>query len=149
MKEVISKELIHIKYDAKDWEDAVTFCGNLLERAGYVKPAYVQAMVNTVKALGAYIVIAPGLAMPHARESDGVLKSGISIVTLKKPIDFGNKDHDPVYLLIGLAGKGDDRHMDMMAAIANIFEDESMVYKIASWDDPNQIAEVFYGKEEC
>lgn len=41
---------------------------------GCIKESYIDAMVNTVKNMGPYIVIAPGIAMPHAAPEDGVLK---------------------------------------------------------------------------
>lgn len=136
-------DAIQLKYDAKDWEDAVRTCGELLVKTGCVESGYVDGMVETVKTLGPYIVIAPGLAMPHAKRTAGVVKSGISVLTLKSPISFGNADNDPVYMLIGLAGTNDDLHLDILSAISDIFEDESRVYEIAKWDDKGKVAEVF------
>ena len=56
-------------------------------------------MINAVEELGPYIVIIPHIAIAHARPSDNVLKNGISLITLKEPVEFGNKDNDPVYYI--------------------------------------------------
>lgn len=48
--------------------------GELLEKSGAIEPRYIDAMINTVKEIGPYIVIAPGIAMPHARPEAGAKK---------------------------------------------------------------------------
>lgn len=45
--------------------------------------------------MGAYIVVCPGVAMPHARYEDGVNKVAISFLRLKNPVFFYGKDKEP------------------------------------------------------
>lgn len=146
MKTLITAENIRLGVSAADWQEAVLAAGRILEEQGYVTPEYVDAMVETVKVLGPYIVVAPGLAMPHAKSTRGVLKSGISIVTLRSPIEFGNADNDPVHILVGLAGANDDFHLDILQAIASIFEDEGMVEELAACTSPQGLAKIFNEK---
>ena len=40
-------------------------------------------MINNVKEIGSYIVIAPKVAIPHARPEDGTNKLGISFLKLE------------------------------------------------------------------
>ena len=91
MKNLVNVRDIKLKVPVRDWQDAVIKTGSILEQNGYVKHEYVDAMIQTVKTLGPYIVVAPGLAMPHAKSTNGVLKSGISIMTLANPVEFGNE----------------------------------------------------------
>lgn len=143
MEKLVSVKDIELHVSAEDWQDAVRRSGAILVNNGYVREEYVDAMIQTVKTLGPYIVVAPGLAMPHARSSNGVLKSGISIMTLSEPVVFGNESNDPVYLLIGLAGSNDDLHLKIMQAIATIFGDESMLGRIVTCEDKAAVAEIF------
>ncbi len=147
MNKLVSVKDIELQVPAADWQEAVRKSGAILVNNGYVSEEYVDAMIQTVKSLGPYIVVAPGLAMPHARSSNGVIKSGISIVTLSKPVEFGNKSNDPVYLLIGLAGSNDDLHLKIMQTIATVFEDESMMGRIAACENKAAIAEIFNNVE--
>ena len=147
MKNLVNVRDIKLKVPVRDWQDAVIKTGSILEQNGYVKHEYVDAMIQTVKTLGPYIVVAPGLAMPHAKSTNGVLKSGISIVTLANPVEFGNESNDPVHMLIGLAGTNDSLHLDILQAIATIFEDESMLQKMAACDNEEEIAEIFNNVE--
>ena len=147
MAKLVSERDIELNVSVRDWQDAVEKSGAILVNNGYVTEGYVEAMVQTVKNLGPYIVVAPGLAMPHARSSHGVLKSGISIMTLSGSVKFGNKSNDPVYLLIGLAGSNDDLHLKIMQTIATVFEDESKLKEIVSCQNKVAIAEIFNNVE--
>ena len=40
---------------------------------------------------GPYIVIAPGLALAHARPGPEVLADGLAVVTLAEPVPFGHR----------------------------------------------------------
>ncbi len=144
---ILDENNIELKVRAKDWREAVKKSGAILARNGYVEERYINAMVETVKELGPYIVVAPGLALPHAKRSDGVIKSGISIITLDEPIEFGNSANDPVYVLIGLSGSNDQAHLQILQAIASVFEDEKLVYKIAESNCKKEIVAIFNGIE--
>ena len=50
-------------------------------------------------------------------------------------------------MLIGLAGTNDSLHLDILQAIATIFEDESMLQKMAACDNEEEIAEIFNNVE--
>ena len=98
LKEVLTKESIVANYHAQDRNDAVCESGRLLVRIGAADPAYVEAMVKNLEVNGTYIVIAPGIAMPHARPEAGAKRVGFSLVTLAQPIAFGHPTNDPVKL---------------------------------------------------
>ncbi|WP_125579020.1 PTS sugar transporter subunit IIA [Lacticaseibacillus suibinensis] len=102
-------------------EQAIRQAGALLVSGGFATPFYTQAMLTSFKANGAYFVIAPGIAMPHARPENGVLVDGISLLTLQTPLDFGNAANGPADLIIGLAATGADRHIQLIQAIAKAF----------------------------
>ena len=131
MAELISEKDVRLKVAAGDWKEAIKKCGELLVENHYVEDRYVTAMIETAKELGPYIVMAPGVAMPHARNTDGVIKSGLSIITLEHPVNFGNPDNDPVSVVVGLAGSSDETHIMLLQAIASVFGEEGTASKIA------------------
>ncbi|MCI1894683.1 MAG: PTS sugar transporter subunit IIA [Lactobacillus sp.] len=100
---------------------AIEEAGKLLVAGGFATPAYTQAMLTSFQTNGAYFVIAPGIAMPHARPESGVLVNGISLLTLQTPLDFGNAANGPADLIIGLAATGADRHIQLIQAVAQAF----------------------------
>lgn len=107
---------------ASDWRTAVEISGQLLVEAGNAEDRYVEAMLRTVEELGAYAVIAPGVAIPHARPEDGANKVGLSLVTLSRPVEFGSKENDPVDLLFGFSTTDAEAHVELLQALADFIE---------------------------
>lgn len=124
LSDYLTPDLIRLRVSVPDWADAVRAAGELLVKAGKCEPRYIQAMIDAVHELGPYMVLAPGLALAHARPEDGVLQMGMSLVTLDPPVDFGSEDNDPVSLVIAFGGTDKTRHIGMLAELAQFLEDE-------------------------
>ncbi|GEH95380.1 L-ascorbate-specific enzyme IIA component of PTS [Escherichia coli O145:H28] len=103
---------IRLQAEAETWQDAVKIGVDLLVAADVVEPRYYQAILDGVEQFGPYFVIAPGLAMPHGRPEEGVKKTGFSLVTLKKPLEFNHDDNDPVDILITMAAVDANTHQE-------------------------------------
>jgi PTS system ascorbate-specific IIA component len=123
--EYLTAEQIRLQIAAPDWRAAVRSAGELLELAGVCEPRYVEAMIAAVERLGPYMVLAPGIALAHARPEDGVLKPGLSIVTLATPVAFGSPENDPVRLVIAFGGVDHTSHIGMLQELALFLMQES------------------------
>lgn len=88
---------------------------------------------------GPYVVIAPGLALAHARPGPAVIGNGLSIVTLDEPVNFGHPHNDPVKVVLGLALVNADEHLAAVAAVANVFNDSQAIEELAA---ASSVAEV-------
>lgn len=119
--DLIIEELIDVNVKCKDWKEAISKGAKLLENKGFVKESYKEAIINNFKELGPYMVIAPGIVLSHARPEAGVNETGISIITLENPIEFGSELNDPVKLIITLAAKDNTSHLDFLAKLMEIF----------------------------
>ena len=117
--DAIDERAIAVGAEAASWQAAVELCGGLLVESGVAEERYVPAMVRTVEELGPYVVIAPGVAIPHARPENGAIKPGISLVILQEPVEFGSEENDPVDLLFGFATTGADAHDELNTALAD------------------------------
>lgn len=126
LQEMIRTENILLDYPAKDWRDAVRTAGDLLYQNGSVMRKYSDKMIEKAVELGPYIVILPGVALPHAGFEDGVLRSDISFVTLRHPVRFGRKDYDPVRLVIGLAVSEKIDHIDALNMLIELLQKKGM-----------------------
>lgn len=124
---------------AQDWKDAIRLAGKGLEDSGFTTSAYTQEMIDTVEKMGPYIVIAPGLALAHSRPSAAVLHTGLSWVRLSIPVPFGNKANDPVSLVIGLAGKNEEEHLQVMSAIAKSLSNPTTKDELNNAQSPEAI----------
>ena len=109
---------IALGQQARTWEEAVRRAGDLLVREGVCEPSYVRDMVDTVRELGPYIVVTPGVALAHARPKGSVLRNGIAVATFPEGVRFGNPDNDPVYVVFAIAAVTDDEHLGLFQEVA-------------------------------
>jgi PTS system ascorbate-specific IIA component len=130
---------ISLGVEADDWRAAVRAVGEALHASGLAEPAYSERMISMVEEYGPYIVIAPGLAMAHARPGPDVHGSGLAVVTLAHPVAFGHAHNDPVSVVIGLAATEADAHVASVAALANVFNDEAIVPALAAARDADAV----------
>lgn len=130
LEEVLTEDLVETHYCAKDSDDAVREAGRLLVKKGVAKEEYIEAMIENVRINGTYIVIAPGIAMPHARPEEGALGIGFSLITLEQPVNFGHPKNDPVQLVVALCAIDHQTHLNALADLAELLSDEENVQKI-------------------
>jgi len=130
LKDLLTEDVIEVQVEVDDWEEAVRYGGNLLVNTCAAKESYVSAMIESVKTIGPYIVIAPGIAMPHARPEAGALKTGFSLITLKEPVCFGNKENDPVYIVACICSTDHTSHVKALSELVNLFGNEENIHAI-------------------
>ncbi|MFO8035258.1 MAG: PTS sugar transporter subunit IIA [Anaerolineales bacterium] len=124
LKEFIRPALISLQVKVSNWEEAVRKAGNLMVQAGYCEDRYVDAMVQAVSDMGPYMVLAPGIALAHARPEDGMLKVGMSLINLAVPVEFGSEKNDPVSLVIAFGGVDKEKHVKMLQHLSQFLLDE-------------------------
>ena len=130
LSDLLTEDTIILKELVADWREAIEKAGEALVKTGAVEPRYIPAMMKFKEELGPYIVIAPGIALPHSRPEDGVLKPRFCLMTLKRPVEFGHEDNDPVDIVIAFAAVDNKQHIKALALLANLLSDSDVVKKI-------------------
>lgn len=146
LKEILTTDLIQAKFSAESRDEAVRESGRLLVEKGLADEAYIEAMLKNVEVNGTYIVIAPGIAMPHARPEEGALGIGLSIVTLKEPVVFGHPKNDPVKIVVGLCAIDHQSHLKALTELADILMNEKKVEEIINADSQQEIMKIIKGE---
>lgn len=131
----LSPDAVVIGAEVADWRAAVRVAGAALVASGAALPGYSDEMIRMIEEHGPYVVIAPGLALAHARPGSSVLADGLSIVTLATPIPFGHPHNDPVTVVLGLAITSIEGHLESIADLANVFNDSSAIPALATAPD--------------
>lgn len=119
---LIDNQSIKLHASASSWKDAVKIGTDMLIASGAIESRYHDAIISSVETLGPYIIIAPNLALPHARPEQGVVKTAFALVTLDTPVTFDGED-EPVDVLITLAGSSSDEHMEGLMEVTQILDD--------------------------
>lgn len=133
---------IILQADAADWRSAVALAGAALVASGAAKPGYTVEMIRMIEEHGPYVVIAPGLALAHARPGSEVNADGLAIVTLAVPVNFGHPHNDPVNVILGLAIKDTVGHLEAIADLANVFNDSTAIADLAAATSTERVREI-------
>ncbi len=139
--------------DVDNWEEAIIKGGQILLDNKAAKPEYLTTIIKKCKVNGPYIVIAPGIAMPHARPEEGALALGYGLVTLKNPVVFNDPDNDPISLLLYIVAPDVKAHNEeAITQIAELCDDEPTIEKILKAENVDEIYTLLDGLEyddEC
>ncbi len=148
VSELLNEDTIVVKDKVADWREAIELTGALLVNSGAVKSQYVDNMIKMVETYGSYIVLGNGIAIPHARPEDGVLKIGLSLVVLKTATCFQGREDCPVDLLFGLAAVDNSSHLSIMSNLAEMFGDTDFLNKIRKATNIKEILWLIKGWKE-
>ncbi|QGH36082.1 PTS sugar transporter [Gracilibacillus salitolerans] len=122
MKEsYFTEDNVQFNVEVKDWKDAIYKSVALLRKNGYVTDKYATEVIKNVQQYGPYIVISPGIAIPHTRPENGAIEVGVSLVTLKKPVYFKDSS-SPVKVMISFSATDNDQHLEIIKMIVKIVE---------------------------
>ena len=136
---ILKSDNIILGLSSESKEDAIERAGKILVKEGYVKNNYIAAMQEREKIVSTYIGM--GIAIPHGvgEAKKEVEKSGIVVLQYPDGVVFGD---DLAYLVIGIAGVGDD-HLEILSNIATSLEDETLVDKLKNTSDKFEILKTF------
>ncbi|TDO94176.1 PTS system IIA component (L-Asc family) [Halanaerobium saccharolyticum] len=143
ISEYLTKDNIRLGVEAKDWKEAIKKSGSILEVNNLIEAEYIDAMIEMVKDKGAYIVITPGLALPHARPEKGAKENGLSLLTLKEPVKFGHSKNDPVKVVISFCAADDSTHTQMLSELAEFLKVKENVNYIKEVDSKEELLSYF------
>ncbi|WP_305768770.1 PTS mannitol transporter subunit IICBA [Candidatus Epulonipiscium viviparus] len=133
--EVLNKGNIKLGCSAETKQEAITAAGQLLVEQGYANEEYIQGMLNreetTTTCLGF------GVAIPHGtiETKKEVKKTGIVFLQYPEGVMF---DDEKVHLVFGIAAAGDE-HMEILAQIADLVEDDSKLETLRTTSDLDEI----------
>jgi mannitol/fructose-specific phosphotransferase system IIA component (Ntr-type) len=147
LQDILRDSNILLKQECKDWKEAITKSAQVLLKEEVIEERYINAMIRSVEEYGPYIVVGKHLALAHARPEDGVNKLGISVMTLKEPVNFGNPDNDPVKIVFCLAAVDSYSHLNVMKNLIELINDEEKLDQLITAQDVNMFNQVLYGSE--
>lgn len=127
-----------LKANVDGWRSAIRLAAGILEKNGFTKPSYADGIIEALEEFGPYIIIGPGIAIPHARPEKGALKMGYGLVTFQKPVYFDGED-EPIRVMIPFSAVDDEKHLKLLQTIVKFLDDETVINKIA---DANTLEEL-------
>lgn len=126
----LEEKLVALDIPAETPEAAIKAAGDLLVASDLVESGYVEAMVESYRENGPYFVLAPQIALPHARPEDGVKEASVAFVRLKDPVVFGSAANDPVSLVFALGASTSDEHLVVMKELVMLLNNPEKVERL-------------------
>lgn len=139
------ESLVSLDVETTSPEETIRVAGHLLVKENVVEESYVEAMVQSYKNNGPYFVLAPKVALPHARPEDGVKEASVSFIRLKEPVKFGSEMNDPVKFVFALGASSSDEHLTILRKLTMLLNDQSNLKKFDEASSYLEIKEIIGG----
>jgi mannitol operon transcriptional antiterminator len=125
--------------DVHDWKHAIEMAAQPLLDNDYITSEYIAAMIRNVQELGPYIVLAPGIALPHARPEQGVKRLGMSFLKIKNGCLFSDRPEHKVHVVIVLAAADDRSHLTALSELAQLLGNPEALSLLLSAEREEQV----------
>ena len=145
VSEVLKKENIVTKLDAKTKEEALSalvdvLCasGNIKNRDEFLKDVLDREAVSTTG-------IGNGIAIPHGK-STNVSETTVAVGRLLSPVEWKSVDDAPVEFVVLLAVNDNDKtgvHIKLLSEIARKLASEENCKKLLNAKDADEIISIF------
>lgn len=140
MLEEFINDRIMVKDSVNSWEEAIKIASEPMLRDGLIEERYIDGMIKNVIENGTYIIILPGLAIPHTRPELGAKKTGVSVLKINEGVLF--PDDKEVKIMFVLSAKDAEAHLDMVSELTEVFMDDEIMDKVFESKDAERIKEI-------
>ena len=144
MTDALTPDHVQIVEAASDWREAVRVAVAPLAEDGFVEARYADEIIANAEELGPYFVLAPDLALLHARPEQGALKTQLAVTVLRAGAVF-KEGADPVRVLVTLAATDSSTHIEVMRQFAGLFANPANIERVACAATPDEIYDIFVG----
>lgn len=105
---LLSEKSIKLNITANNLDEVIEITGQTMIDSGLVKEEYTDELKNQIIQYGKYILVGDKTILPHGQLLKNVKKTGFSLITLKKGIDFFGSE---IKIVICLASRNKDEHL--------------------------------------
>ena len=146
LKDLLTADRIRFTDFVQDWRDAVRLAAAPLIEDGSITQNYVRAMIDSIETTGPYIILTPGVALPHARPSEGAKKLAMSMLCSKERIYFSDQKY--ANLIIVLSSVDGHSHINALVHLSNIFGEEETLKQFMEAKNAEEVVELIRQYEE-
>ncbi len=145
LKEIIKDKNYAFYNEATSWEDAINKSCSALVENGIVSNEYSSEIIECVRKYGAYIVIEPGIAMPHSTEQGkNVFSTKIAFTKFSKPVKFDEENEATMFFT--LASKDPEIHVENIQKLMEVLLNDELkeeLFKINNIEQLKKLSEKY------
>ena len=124
LNDLITREKIQFVNKVETWQEAIELSARPLIDDNSIEHKYVEKVIQNVNELGPYIVIAPKIAISHARPEDGVNQLGMTLMILDEAVNFSEDSDRLVNIVITLAAPDNEKHLLALQQLSTMLLEE-------------------------
>lgn len=143
IKDLLQRRFILLHVTANNWEEAIEKAAQPLLLAHMFTKSYVDDIIRGVREVGPYFVLAPHVALAHARPDSGALENAMGLAILEKPVNFGSEANDPVKYVFTLSATDNNGHIDALAELAEHLSDVKFFDFLSNVQDAREVLNYF------
>ncbi|ALC83889.1 MULTISPECIES: BglG family transcription antiterminator [Bacillus] len=149
LEELLTSQTIQLQSRVSDWKEGIRVASQPLVELGTVEERYVEAMIQSIEVNGPYVVITPGVAIPHSRPEQGVRSLSMSLLRLDEAVNFA--PDKPVRLIIVLAAADSESHLRALVQLTQMLGEPSNIEDILQSPDKSVLLDYIkrYSEEEA
>lgn len=124
-----------------EWRDAIRAACEPLEADGTVSPSYAGEIIACVEKHGPYIVLIPGVAMPHSTENArGCNDTAIGFMRTSQPVVFDAADRDrDAQIFFTLCSTNQEQHFENMRRLYAVLTDGDVIGRLRDATAPEDL----------
>lgn len=140
LNQLLTRETIQLTEKVANWQEAIRKAAIPLLNNHTIDEKYIDAMIENVEEMGPYIVLAPKVAIPHARPEDGVNKIGMSLLKIENAVSFSETDREKdVNLIFVIAAVDNEMHLKALSQLTELLEEEAVVDQLIETSNKEDI----------
>lgn len=134
----LTEKNIFLGLSAQNKEEAIRFAGQKLVDNGYVKPTYIESMLEREALTSTYL--GESIAVPHGtiEAKDSVINTGIVFCQYPSGVQFGEDADDKAKIVIGIAARNNE-HLDVIAKLTNALDDQDIITKLINTKNIDEV----------
>ncbi|MBC5638024.1 BglG family transcription antiterminator [Ornithinibacillus sp. BX22] len=139
LRDLLTSDTISLVDSVDSWEAAIRLSAKPLIEQGKIEPQYVDAMIRYCEK-DPYIVIAPGVAIPHAAPEDGAQEVGMSLLRIKHGVSYTSEND--IHLIIAISAVDKQKHIHALMQLMNLVGSEREVNELISAESVERVYEI-------
>lgn len=129
--------LIHDGFNT--WQEVVYAACQPLIRDHDIDERYVRATSRIIEEHGAFMGLAPGMMLLHAKPTDGVNQLCLSLMKMRQPVIFHNAETGPVDIVAVLGAVDNHSHLTALFQLYSLVQNQAFMADLRASLSPADI----------
>lgn len=146
LAQVLPLDHVQIVEELADYQTAIRLASRPLLSKGYITEQYVNQMIENHEYDDPYILLGDDVAIPHAMPEYGVKELGVSLLYIRRGVEFAR--NQPMHFVFVLALVDKEKHIEMLYEIMNLAEDNELLNEMKNVRNEQQLYDLVVQEKE-